>query len=93
MLVDPTPDSSHVYVYGTYFGDLRRTAITDGGPASSRNAFIQNGINLTDRSEFYVPWVLNQNNPNQLFVGTYRLYRTDDAKAARPQLERRSAPT
>ena len=25
---------------------------------------------------------MNQGNPNQLFLGTYRLYRTDNAKAA-----------
>ena len=30
------------------------------------------GINLADRSEFYVPEIMNQGNPNQLFLGTYR---------------------
>ena len=25
---------------------------------------------------------MNQDNPNQLFLGTYRLYRTDNAEAA-----------
>ena len=40
------------------------------------------GLDLTDRSDFYIPFVLNQDNPNQLFLGTYRLYRTDNAKTA-----------
>ena len=47
------------------------------------NSYIRNGINLNDRAEFYVPWVMNKDNPNQLFLGTYRLYRTDNAKATR----------
>ena len=29
-----------------------------------------------------MPWVMNKANPNQLFLGTYRLYRTDNAEAA-----------
>ena len=36
-----------------------------------------------DRSEFYVPWAQNRGNPNQMFLGTYRLYRTDNAEAPR----------
>ena len=54
---------------------------TDGGNFFS-NQFIQNGLDLTDRSEFYVPFTMNQLNPNQLFVGSYRLYRTDNARTA-----------
>ena len=80
MLVDPT---NFNFVYGTYFGisnSLYR--FTDGGAAFFSNQFIQNGINLQDRSEFYVPWVLNPNNPNQLLVGSYRIYRTDDARGS-----------
>jgi uncharacterized repeat protein (TIGR01451 family) len=77
-LVDPT--DSH-YVYGTYFG-ISPFRFTDSGDNFFTNQFIENGINLADRSEFYTPFVLNQSNPNQLFLGTYRLYRTDNAKAA-----------
>ena len=80
VLVDPT---NFNFVYGTYFGisnSLYR--FTDGGAAFFSNQFIQNGINLQDRSEFYVPWVLNPNNPNQLLVGSYRIYRTDDARGS-----------
>ena len=78
VLVDPT-DSR--YIYGTYFG-ISPYRFTDSGDHFFTNAFITNGINLKDRSEFYTPFVLNQLNPNQLFLGTYRLYRTDNAKAA-----------
>jgi uncharacterized repeat protein (TIGR01451 family) len=77
VLVDPT-DSN--YVYGTYFG-ISPYRITDGGAAFFTNQGITRGIDLGDRSEFYVPWVMNPANPNQLFLGTYRLYRTDNAKA------------
>jgi uncharacterized repeat protein (TIGR01451 family) len=80
VLVDPTDFS---FVYGTYFGvsnSLYR--FTDGGASFFSNQFIQNGIDLNDRSEFYVPWVLNPNDQNQLFVGSYRMYRTDDARGS-----------
>jgi uncharacterized repeat protein (TIGR01451 family) len=77
VLVDPT---NFNFVYGTYFG-ISPYRITDGGAAFFTNQFIENGINLKDRSEFYTPFVLNENNVNQLFLGTFRLYRTDDAKA------------
>ncbi|MGE5155934.1 MAG: hypothetical protein ACM3JP_00370, partial [Betaproteobacteria bacterium] len=76
VLVDPTDAN---FVYGNYFG-ISPYRNTDGGNFFT-NAFIRNGIDLTDRSEFYVPEVMNQGNPNQLFLGTYRLYRTDNAKA------------
>jgi uncharacterized repeat protein (TIGR01451 family) len=78
VLVDPT---NFNYVYGTYFG-ISPFRITDGGANFFTNQFIENGINLSDRSEFYTPFTMNQLNPNQLFLGTYRLYRTDNAKAA-----------
>ncbi|HZK75164.1 MAG TPA: hypothetical protein VFD88_14335 [Clostridia bacterium] len=77
VLVDPT--DSH-YIYGTYFG-ISPYRITDSGDSFFTNQFIENGINLSDRSEFYTPFTMNQMNPNQLFLGTYRLYRTDNAKA------------
>jgi uncharacterized repeat protein (TIGR01451 family) len=78
VLVDPTDAN---YVYGTYFG-ISPYRYTDGGLSFFTNQYIQNGINLTDRSDFYIPMVMNQLDPNQLFLGTYRLYRTDNAKAA-----------
>ncbi len=78
VLVDPTDPN---FVYGTYFGiSASLYRFTDGGASFFSNQFIQNGIDLTDRSDFYVPWVLNQNNTNQLFVGSYRMYRTNTAQ-------------
>lgn len=77
VLVDPTDAN---FVYGNYFG-ISPYRNTDGGAAFFSNAFITGGIDLNDRSEFYVPETMNLNNPNQLFLGTYRLYRTDNAKA------------
>jgi len=78
VLVDPT---NFRFVYGTYFR-ISPYRMTDGGAGFFTNQLIANGIKPSDRSEFYTPFVLNQNNVNQLFLGTYRLYRTDNAKAA-----------
>lgn len=80
VLVDPT-DSN--YVYGTYYG-IQLYRITDGGAQFFTNQSIVNGIDLNDRSEFYVPFALNKQDTSQLFMGTYRLYRTDNAKAPLP---------
>jgi uncharacterized repeat protein (TIGR01451 family) len=78
VLVDPNNGG---YVYGSYFGisPYRFTPATVG--FFFGNEFIDGGINTSDRAEFYVPWVMNKGNPNQLFLGTYRLYRTDNAEA------------
>jgi uncharacterized repeat protein (TIGR01451 family) len=78
VLVDPT---DYHYVYGTYYG-ISPYRSTDGGGAFQSNAYIRTGLNLNDRSEFYIPWVMNPADTSQLFLGTYRLYRTDNAKAA-----------
>jgi uncharacterized repeat protein (TIGR01451 family) len=72
--------SSACFVYGTYFG-VSLYRFTDGGGTFS-NQFIRTGINTHDRSDFYIPVALNQLNTNQLLTATYRLYRTDNAKAA-----------
>jgi uncharacterized repeat protein (TIGR01451 family) len=83
VLVDPTPESCTLgpacHVYGTFFG-ISPYRYADGGNFFT-NQYIRKGIDLTDRSDFYVPFVLNKDNPSQLFLGTYRLYRTDNAKA------------
>ena len=78
VLVDPTNAN---YVYGTYFG-ISPYRYTDAGLFFFSNQYITNGINLSDRSDFYIPMTMNQLDPNQLFLGTYRLYRTDTAEAA-----------
>ena len=67
------------FVYGTYFG-VQLYRFSDGGGIFTNSA-LTNGINTSDRSEFYIPVALNQQNTDQLFTATYRLYRTDDAKA------------
>jgi uncharacterized repeat protein (TIGR01451 family) len=79
VLVDPTNAG---YVFGTYFGisPWRFTPATAG--FFFGNEPIDGGIDTSDRAEFYIPWVMNKSNPNQLFLGTYRLYRTDNAETA-----------
>ncbi len=77
VLVNPNDAN---YVYGTYFG-ISPYRYDDGGLFFFSNQYITNGIDLGDRAEFYVPWVMNQRDDDQLFLGTYRLYRTDNAKA------------
>jgi photosystem II stability/assembly factor-like uncharacterized protein len=76
VLVDPTDAN---FVFGSYFG-ISPYRYTDGGASFFSNQFIRTGINLNDRAEFYVPWVQNHRRTDQLFLGTYRLYRTDNAK-------------
>jgi uncharacterized repeat protein (TIGR01451 family) len=69
------------FIYGTYYG-ISPYRIDDGGYYLLNNSSIAQGVDQSDRSEFYVPFVLNQENPNQLFLGTYRLYRTDNARTS-----------
>lgn len=78
VLIDPTNAS---YVFGTYYGISPYRDDTGGAASFFTNQYIRNGINLNDRSDFYIPWVMNQDNPNQLFLGTDRLYRTNNSEA------------
>lgn len=79
VLVDPNNSD---YVYGTYYGiSPYRDSCEPAGYCFFSNQYIRNGINLNDRSEFYTPWVMDPNDPSRLFLGTYRLYRTDNAQA------------
>jgi uncharacterized repeat protein (TIGR01451 family) len=77
--VNPTVPA---YVFGTYF-DISPYRYD---PTETNTFFgnepIDGGIDMSDRSEFYVPWVQNRGNVNQMFLGTYRLYRTDNAETA-----------
>ncbi|HTP09549.1 MAG TPA: CHRD domain-containing protein [Anaerolineae bacterium] len=79
VLVDPTDAN---YVYGTYYyfqgGPYR---FTDGMGNFFSNQAIQGGIHTSDRSEFYIPMFMDPANPNRLYLGTFRVYRTDNAKA------------
>jgi uncharacterized repeat protein (TIGR01451 family) len=69
------------FVFGTYF-DISPYRYD---PSETNTFFgnepIDGGIDLGDRSEFYVPWTENRGNTNQMFLGTYRLYRTNNAEA------------
>ncbi len=77
VLVDP---NTGAFVFGTFYG-ISPYRFTGNTPGFFANQSITHGINTGERSEFYVPWVMNQGNPNQLFLGTYRLYRTNNAEA------------
>lgn len=86
VIVDQTtPNSANpsvpAYVFGTYTG----TAIYRYDPSETNTFFgneaIDGGIDPNDRAEFYVPWIQNRGNVDQMFLGTYRVYRTDDAEA------------
>jgi uncharacterized repeat protein (TIGR01451 family) len=77
--VDPNnPD----LVFGSFYG-ISPYRWDDGATSFSGQSLITNGINLKDRSEFYTPWVQNQLHSNQLVLGTYRVYRTDNAEATK----------
>ncbi|MBI3943388.1 MAG: CHRD domain-containing protein [Chloroflexi bacterium] len=75
VLVDP---NNPLYVYGSYYG-ISPYRFDDGMlGAFYSNHSIQAGINATDRSEFYVPWVLDPELTNRLYYGTFRVYRSDN---------------
>jgi photosystem II stability/assembly factor-like uncharacterized protein len=42
----------------------------------STTSNINSGLIASDRSEFYVPYTLDENNPSRLYLGSYRVYRT-----------------
>ncbi|HET6817312.1 MAG TPA: hypothetical protein VFH66_08840 [Mycobacteriales bacterium] len=76
------------FVFGTYynltglyrFDSAQDTLNTFHGLPTFSNANIMNGIDTRDRSEFYIPLIQNQGNSNQLFTGTSRVYRSDNAE-------------
>lgn len=72
--IDPTnPNNQYAqrfHVQGEDFSQLKTT-----NRWSSEN-FINSGLDKNDRSEFYVPFVLDPNNPSTLYLGTYRMYKT-----------------
>ena len=70
------------YVFGTYFGISPYRFDPSETNTFFGNEAIDGGIDLKDRAEFYIPWVQNRGNVNQMFLGTYRLYRTDNAETA-----------
>jgi uncharacterized repeat protein (TIGR01451 family) len=75
------PSSLPAYVFGEYYGISPYRYSPSKVGTFFGNEPIDGGINTKDRSEFYVPQTLNQGNTDQMFLGTYRVYRTDNAEA------------
>ncbi len=69
VLVDPT-DSYTIYANYQY-GGLGKS--TDGGYSFG---YALNGVNEADRRNWSTPVVMDPSDPNTLYYGTYRLYRT-----------------
>jgi uncharacterized repeat protein (TIGR01451 family) len=76
------------FVFGTYYqltGLYRFSHAQDDLNTGNLPTFtasnIMNGIDKTDRSEFYIPLTLDQGDTSKLLTGTYRVYRTDNAEA------------
>jgi uncharacterized repeat protein (TIGR01451 family) len=87
VIVDQTTPNPYTtaypaFVFGTYFGISPYRYDPSKVNTFFGNEAIDGGIDMKDRSEFYVPWVENRGNTNQMFLGTYRLYRTDNAETA-----------
>ena len=60
------------YVFGTYFSISPYRFNPSEANTFFGNEPIDGGINTSERSEFYIPWVQNRGNVNQMFLGTYR---------------------
>lgn len=79
-------DTTNVTMYHTYFnqsptqiGFARVTSVAnaqDGGWSQFGCGFAANGINCTDTVLFYAPLALGPGNPNTVYFGTDRLYRS-----------------
>jgi uncharacterized repeat protein (TIGR01451 family) len=77
------------FVFGTYYNltglyrfSNAQDTLNSGNLPTFTASNIMNGIDKNDRSEFYIPLVLNQGHTNQLVTGTQRVYRTDNAEAS-----------
>jgi uncharacterized repeat protein (TIGR01451 family) len=78
VIVDPIDPS---FVYGTYYGinPYRFSeGMLSGFYGGQVNVSIRSGINTGDRSEFYVPFIMDPDVHTRLYLGTYRVYRTDN---------------
>lgn len=74
VLVDPIDPS---YVYGTYYG-LSPYRFSDGMSSFFSNQSITTGITTTERSAFYIPFIMDPADPSRLYLGSFRVYRTDN---------------
>jgi uncharacterized repeat protein (TIGR01451 family) len=83
VVVDHSNDN---FVFGTYYNLTGLYRFQNGAALDQvwNNANIMNGIDLSDRSEFYIPLVQNEGNTQQLFTATQRVYRSDNAEAPVP---------
>ncbi|HEX7976417.1 MAG TPA: hypothetical protein VF498_18545, partial [Anaerolineales bacterium] len=75
VLVDPIDPS---FVYGTYY-QISPYRFSDGmlGFFFS-NQSIYNGLVRKDRSAFYIPFAMDPEITSRLYLGSYRVYRTDN---------------
>ena len=82
-------DNNNVSMYHTYYNqtnNLIAYARSDVGPSASQgtwnvygcNTGIVNGIDCSDATLFYAPMTLGPGNPNTVYFGTNRLYRSSD---------------
>src|SRR6266851_1352503 len=82
-------DTTNVTMYHTFFFsggtsgtqiEYQRATTVGGGWTSlgCRNSTPANGINCTDNVLFYAPMALGPGNPNTVYLGTDRLYRSTD---------------
>ncbi|MFL6144621.1 MAG: hypothetical protein ACJ72N_22500 [Labedaea sp.] len=78
--VNPLNPGLPAYVFGSFFGISPYRYNPSQVGTFFGNEAIDGGINMSDRAEFYVPWVQNRANPNQMFLGTYRLYRSNNVE-------------
>ena len=68
VLVDPTNEG---YVFGTYFAISPYRFTPSTVNSFFGNEMIDGGIDLTDRAEFYVPWVMNRSHVGTLVVNIF----------------------
>lgn len=78
--INPVNPNAAAYVFGSYYGISPYRYNPTEVSTFFGNEAIDGGINMKDRAEFYVPWVQNRGNVNQMFLGTYRLYRSDNVE-------------
>ncbi len=75
--IDPTnfniQYSQRFHIAGESFSQIKTTN------SWSSASLIVTGLDRNDRSEFYVPYALDPNNPSVMYLGTYRMWKTTNA--------------
>ncbi len=77
--IDPTNKNimyTENYHQSTGSDPFKQQRSTDGG---SNWTTIISGLTSSDRSEFYVPYTLDENNPATLYLGSFRVYRSTNS--------------